>query len=65
MNEDTAFELGIIIWRIAIKLDDENYKRVKDDLFYLRKQALKICEVQHDLEEQIRTDARECPCRMQ
>ena len=65
MNEDIAFELGIIIWRILVKLDDENYNRVKDDLFDLRKHALKISEVQHDLEEQIRTDARKCPCRMQ
>ena len=58
MNEDIAFELGIIIWRILIKLDDDNYNRVKDDLLDLRKGVLKISEVQHDFEEQIRTDAR-------
>ena len=64
MNEDIAFSLGLIIQRIAVKLDDENYNRVKDDLFDLRKQALKICEVQHDLEEQIRTDARNSSSRV-
>ena len=65
MNEDIAFELGIIIWRIAIKLDDENFNRVKDDLFDLQKKALKISEVQNELEEQIRTNAGKRPCRMQ
>lgn len=58
MNEDIAFELGIIIWRILVKLDDENYNRVKDDLFDLRKQALKISEVQYDIERELRENKR-------
>ena len=58
MNEDIAFELGIIIWRILVKLDDENYKRVKDDLFDLRQEVLKISEVQYDIERKLRENKR-------
>ena len=58
MNEDIAFELGITIWRILVKLDDENYNRVKDDLFDLRKQVLKISEVQYDIERELRKNKR-------
>lgn len=58
MNEDIAFELGIIIWRILVKLDDENYNRVKDDLFDLRQEVLKISEVQHDIERELRENKR-------
>lgn len=65
MNEDIAFSLGLIIQRIAVKLDDENYKKVEEDLNILNQKVLKISEVQHELEEQIRTNARKRPCRMQ
>lgn len=65
MNEDIAFSLGLIIQRMAVKLDDENYKKVEQDLNILNQKVLKISEVQHELEEQIRTNARERPCRMQ
>jgi hypothetical protein len=65
MNEDIAFSLGLIIQRIAVKLDDKNYKKVEEDLNILNQKVLKISEVQNELEEQIRTNARNSPCRMQ
>lgn len=64
MNEDIAFTLGIIIWRILVKLDDENYNRVKDDLFDLRKQVLKISEVQYDIERELRENKRDSQSRV-
>lgn len=44
MNNDIAFSVGIIIQRIAVKLDDDNYNKVKDDLNDLNKKVLEICE---------------------
>jgi hypothetical protein len=64
MDEDIAFELGIIIWRILVKLDDENYNRVKDDLFDLRKEVLKISEVQYDIERELRENKRDSQSRV-
>lgn len=58
MSEDIAFSLGLIIQRIAVKLDDENYKKVEEDLNELNKKVLKISEVQYDIERELRKNKR-------
>lgn len=44
MNEDIAFALGLIIARIAVKLDDESYKIIEKDLLHLQQLVKDISE---------------------
>ena len=44
MNEDIAFALGLIIARIAVKLDDKSYKIIEKDLLHLQQLVKDISE---------------------
>lgn len=44
MNEDIAFALGLIVARIAVKLDDESYKKIEKDLLHLQQLVKDISE---------------------
>lgn len=44
MDEDIAFALGLIIARIAVKLDDESYKIIEKDLLHLQQLVKDISE---------------------
>lgn len=48
MDEDIAFALGLIVARIAVKLDDESYKIIEKDLLHLQQVIKDISERSED-----------------